>query len=71
LTFGTTVAINTPGSSATPDQTGPIAILHNIAGPDGTVLDRCGPPVDDAVHVNQITVLHTSSSAWFSSDAAE
>jgi len=38
LTFGTTVAINTPGSSATPDLTGPITILHNIAGPGGSVL---------------------------------
>jgi hypothetical protein len=38
MTFGTTVAINTPGSSATPDQTGPITVLHNIAGPGGSVL---------------------------------
>jgi hypothetical protein len=38
LTFGTTVSANTPGSSQTPDQTGPITILHNIAGPGGSVL---------------------------------
>jgi hypothetical protein len=38
LTFGTNVSINTPGSSATPDQTGPITRLHNIAGPGGSVL---------------------------------
>jgi hypothetical protein len=38
LTFGTNVSINTPGSSATPDQTGPITVLHNIAGPGGSVV---------------------------------
>lgn len=30
MTFGTTVAINTPGSSATPDQTGPITVPRVI-----------------------------------------
>jgi len=38
LTFGTTVSANTPGSSQTPDQTGPITRLHNIAGPGGSAL---------------------------------
>jgi hypothetical protein len=36
LTFGTTVSNNTPGSSQTPDLTGPINILHNVAGPSGS-----------------------------------
>ena len=35
LTFGTTVSANTPGSSQTPDQVGPIRILHGVAGPSG------------------------------------
>jgi len=38
LTFGTNVTANTPGSSQTPDQTGPITVLHNVAGPGGSVL---------------------------------
>jgi hypothetical protein len=38
LTFGTTVSANTPGSSQTPDQTGPITALHNVAGPGGSAL---------------------------------
>jgi hypothetical protein len=38
LTFGTTVSANTPGSSITPDQTGPIKILHGVAGPGGSDL---------------------------------
>jgi hypothetical protein len=38
LTFGTTVSNNTPGSSQTPDQIGPINILHGIAGPGGSTL---------------------------------
>jgi hypothetical protein len=35
MTFGTTVSANTPGSSQTPDQIGPINILHGVAGPAG------------------------------------
>ena len=38
LTFGTNVSANTPGSSQTPDQVGPINVLHSIAGPGGTAL---------------------------------
>ena len=38
MTFGTNVSANTPGSSLTPDQVGEINILHNIAGPGGSVL---------------------------------
>jgi hypothetical protein len=38
VTFGTTVSANTPGSSQTADQTGPINVLHNVAGPGGSVL---------------------------------
>ena len=38
MTFGTTVSVNTPGSAATPDQVGPIQILHGIAGPSGSTL---------------------------------
>ncbi|MFB3825324.1 MAG: carboxypeptidase regulatory-like domain-containing protein [Bryobacteraceae bacterium] len=38
LTFGTTVSANTPGSSITPDQTGPIAVRHMVAGPRGSEL---------------------------------
>ena len=38
ITFGTNVSINTPGTSATPDQAGPFTILHNVAGPGGSVL---------------------------------
>lgn len=38
VTFGTTVSANTPGSSITPDQTGPITILHGVAGPGGSAL---------------------------------
>jgi hypothetical protein len=37
MTFGTTVSANTPGSSQTPDQTGPVNILHRVAGPGGSV----------------------------------
>jgi hypothetical protein len=36
LTFGTTVAANTPGSSITPDQVGEIKLLHTVAGPGGS-----------------------------------
>lgn len=36
VTFGTTVSANTPGSSQTPDATGPVARLHNVAGPRGS-----------------------------------
>jgi hypothetical protein len=38
ITFGTNVAINTPGSSATADIVGPIKVLHNIAGPSGSAV---------------------------------
>jgi hypothetical protein len=38
LTFSTTVSANTPGSSITPDQTGPVSILHGVAGPGGSAL---------------------------------
>jgi hypothetical protein len=38
VTFGTSVSANTPGSSITPDQVGEINVLHNIAGPGGSVL---------------------------------
>lgn len=38
MTFGTTVSANTPGSSITPDVTGPVKILHGIAGPGGSDL---------------------------------
>jgi hypothetical protein len=38
ITFGTSVSANTPGSNITPDQIGEIEILHNIAGPGGSVL---------------------------------
>jgi hypothetical protein len=36
MTFGSTVSANTPGSSQTPDQVGPITLLHNVAGPGGS-----------------------------------
>jgi hypothetical protein len=36
LTFGTTVAANTPGSSITPDQIGEVKLLHDVAGPGGS-----------------------------------
>jgi hypothetical protein len=38
MTFGTTVSANTPGSSITPDITGPVNIFHGVAGPGGTAL---------------------------------
>ena len=38
MTFGTTVATNTPGSTFTPDQVGEIKILHGVAGPSGSAL---------------------------------
>ena len=38
MTFGTTVSINTPGSSATPDINGKVKLLHGIAGPGGSAL---------------------------------
>jgi hypothetical protein len=38
MTFGTTVAINTPGSTATPDQIGEISRQHGVAGPGGSAL---------------------------------
>ena len=38
MTFGTNVSINTPDSNGTADITGPITILHNIAGPSGSAL---------------------------------
>jgi hypothetical protein len=38
ITFGTTVSANTPGSTQTPDQIGPINVLHGIAGPSGNDL---------------------------------
>jgi hypothetical protein len=37
ITFGTTVSANTPGSTQTPDQTGPINVTHAVAGTLGTV----------------------------------
>ena len=50
LTFGTNVSANTPSTGNTPDQTGPIAVLHNIAGPGGTALwfdtSPFKPPLD-------------------------
>ncbi len=36
LTFGTNVALNTPGSSLTPDQFGEFSVTHAIAGTAGT-----------------------------------
>lgn len=38
LTFGTTVSINTPGTSQTPDQIGPMNVLDGVAGPGGSAL---------------------------------
>ncbi len=38
MTFTTTVAANTPGLTLTPDQVGPMKILHGIAGPSGSDL---------------------------------
>jgi len=38
ITFGTTVSANTPGTSLTPDQTGPITVLHRVAGTGGSAL---------------------------------
>jgi hypothetical protein len=35
-TFGTTVSMNTPGSSGTPDQIAQITRTHAVAGPGGT-----------------------------------
>lgn len=36
ITFGTNVSANTPGSSITPDQVGPVNITHAVAGTAGT-----------------------------------
>jgi hypothetical protein len=36
MTFGSTVSINTPGSSGTPDQIGDMKVTHDVAGPGGT-----------------------------------
>jgi hypothetical protein len=38
MNFGSTISVNTPGSSSSPDQTGPSKILHGIAGPGGSAL---------------------------------
>jgi len=50
MTFGTTVSANTPGSSQTPDQTGPVTVLHGVAGPGGSALwfdtSPFKPPLD-------------------------
>ncbi len=38
FTLGTNVSANTPGSTLTPDMSGPLKILHGVAGPSGTAL---------------------------------
>ncbi len=38
LNFGTNVSINSPGNGNSPDITGPVKVLHGIAGPRGTAL---------------------------------
>jgi len=38
MTFSSTISYNTPGTGSNPDQTGPIKILHGIAGPSGSDL---------------------------------
>ena len=38
FTIGSNVSVNTPGSTSTADMTGPLQVLHNVAGPKGTNL---------------------------------
>ena len=38
MNFGSTISVNTPGSSSSPDQAGQSKILHGIAGPGGSAL---------------------------------